>query len=91
MKDMNMIDSCQAHLPVQYTLNIKFNSFLRSDTGVVIDSELHLIRRANQASCLLHWMSVFTLAVPHLLFPLQQNQYYDNILKTKLLCLPSYK
>ena len=24
MNDINLIDSCQAHLPVQYTSNIKF-------------------------------------------------------------------
>ena len=24
MKDINLIDSCQAHLPVQYALNIEF-------------------------------------------------------------------
>ena len=36
MKDINMIDSCQAHLPVQFTLRTS-NSFARSDTGAVID------------------------------------------------------
>ena len=39
MKDINLIDSCQAHLPVQYAS--KSNSFARSDTDVVIDSEPH--------------------------------------------------
>ena len=33
MNDINLMDSCQAHLPVQYVSKIK------SDTGVVIDSE----------------------------------------------------
>ena len=35
MNDTDMIDSCQAHLPVQQALNIEL-------TGVVIDSEPHL-------------------------------------------------
>ena len=35
MNDINWIDKCQAHLPIQY-------SFARSDTGDVIDSEPHL-------------------------------------------------
>ena len=34
-----LIDSCQAHLPVQYASNIEF--IARSDTGIVIDSEPH--------------------------------------------------
>ena len=42
MNDTNLIDSCQAHLPMKRTSNI--NSFARSDTGVVIDSEPHLSR-----------------------------------------------
>ena len=36
MIDINLIDSCQAHLPEQYASNI--DSFARSDTGVVTDS-----------------------------------------------------
>ena len=39
MNYSNLIDSGQAHLPVQYASNIY--SFARSDTGVVIDSEPH--------------------------------------------------
>ena len=39
MNYTNLIDSCQAHLPVQYAPNI--SSFARSDTGVVIDSQPH--------------------------------------------------
>ena len=35
INDKYMIDSCQAHLPMQYASNI---SLARSDTGVVIDS-----------------------------------------------------
>ena len=42
MNYTNLIDSCQAQLPVQYASNIKF--IARSDTGVVIDSEPHLSR-----------------------------------------------
>ena len=42
MNDINLIDSCQAHLPVQYA-SIS-NSYVRSDTGVVIDRESHLSR-----------------------------------------------
>ena len=41
MNYTDLIDSCQAHLPVQYASNIEF---ARSDTGVVIDSEPHLSR-----------------------------------------------
>ena len=45
MKYINMIDSCQAHLPMQYASNIvKFEFNARSDTGVVNDSKPHLIR-----------------------------------------------
>ena len=43
MKDTNLIDSCQAHLPVHYTLKIEF--IARSETGVVIDSEPQLSRK----------------------------------------------
>ena len=42
LNDINLIDSCQAHLPVQYALNIY--SICLCDTGVVIDSEPHLSR-----------------------------------------------
>ena len=38
IKDINLIDSCQAHLPVQYASTS--NSFARSNTGVVIQSEI---------------------------------------------------
>ena len=39
MEDTNLIDICQAPLSLQYTS--KHQTFARSDTGVVIDSELH--------------------------------------------------
>ena len=44
MNDTNMIDSCQAHLLVLRTSN----SFARSDTCIVIDSELHLSHVQNK-------------------------------------------
>ena len=62
MNYMNLIDSCQAHLSVQNASNIEL--IRQSDTGVVIDSEPHRVARAKQASCLLHWLSMFKLAVP---------------------------
>ena len=37
MNDTNLIDTCQAHLPVQYASNIEF--IARSDTGVLTASE----------------------------------------------------
>ena len=37
MNDINLIDSCQAHLPMQDALNTI--SFAMNDTGIVIDSE----------------------------------------------------
>ena len=40
MNDINLIDSCQAHM--QYAPNI--DSFARNDTGFVIDSEPHQSR-----------------------------------------------
>ena len=42
MNKMNLIDSRQAQLPVQYAWNIEL--IFRYDTGVVIDSEPHLSR-----------------------------------------------
>ena len=42
MNYTNLIDNCQAHMPLQHALNI--NSFVRSGTGVVIDSEPHRSR-----------------------------------------------
>ena len=40
MKDINLIDSCQTHVPVNTLRTL--NSFTRSGTGVVIDSKPHL-------------------------------------------------
>ena len=40
MKDINLTDSCQAHLPVQYASNIEF--IHKKCTGFMIDSESHL-------------------------------------------------
>ena len=42
MKDINVIDSSQAHLRVQYASIVKFIC-QKCDTAVVIDSEPHLI------------------------------------------------
>ena len=50
------------------------NSFAKSDTGVVINSEPHLSRTCKQAYCLLNWMFVFTMAVPPFSFTLLQNR-----------------
>ena len=55
MKDINLIDSCQAHLPVQYASNIQL---IRQKWHWCSDWQ-----RATPA-CLLHWLSVFTLADP---------------------------
>ena len=47
-------DSCQAHLPVQHASNMKL---------IVVMTASHTwVPRAKQASCLLHWLSVFKLA-----------------------------
>ena len=62
MNDINLIDSCPAHLPVQYASNMEF--IRRSDTGVVIDRELHLSRTSKTRILLSHWLSVFTQALP---------------------------
>ena len=50
------------------------NLFARCDTGVVTDSEQHMSCTCKQASCLLDWLSVFTLAVPLFRFALQKNR-----------------
>ena len=42
MNDTNLIDNCQARLPVQYARTS--NAFTRSDTGVVIDCEPNMSR-----------------------------------------------
>ena len=41
------------------------------------------VARAKQASCLLHWLSMFILTVPLFRFTLQQHRYYDYILTLK--------
>ena len=51
----NLIDSCQAHLPLD-TLRTS-NSFARSDTDVVIDREPHLSRTCK--TCLLFCFFLF--------------------------------
>ena len=56
------------------------NSFARSDTGVVLDSEPHPSHKCKQVSCLLHWLYVFKLAVPLFRFTLRQSRLYDYVL-----------
>ena len=53
-----MIDSCQAHMLVQYASNIEF---ARSDTEVVIDREAHL--RGTPESHLQNKLDCFALFV----------------------------
>ena len=71
MNYTNLIAKCQAHLPVQYALHVEL--IRRSDTGIMIDSEPHLVARAKQTSRLLHWLSMFKLAVQLFHFTLQLN------------------
>ena len=62
MNDINWIDSYQAHMPGN-TLRTS-NSFARSDTGVVIDSESHEQNRTLVCSigCLcLSWLFRFSI------------------------------
>ena len=49
MNYKNLMDSCQAHLHVQFASN----SFTSSDTGIVIDSEPHPSRVAHAKTSLL--------------------------------------
>ena len=86
MNDINLIDSCQAHLHVQYASNKTAakltclcnalrtsNSFPRSDTGVVIESEPHLSLTCktrllfapfNGCQCS-HWLFCFSVLHPN--------------------------
>ena len=72
MNYTNLIDSCQAHLPAQ-CVSIS-NLFARSDAGVVIDSEPHPSRTCKTSFLFVHWLSMFTLAVPLFRLSLQQNR-----------------
>ena len=57
-------------------------------SDVVIDSEPHRSRtHAKQASCLLHWMSAFTLVVS--LFVLHSNKTVNTITYKKQNCFVS--
>ena len=53
VSDINLIDSCQAHLPVQYASNLR---------SVVITGSNTCVARAKHTSCLFHLLSLFTLA-----------------------------
>ena len=81
MKDIHLIDNCQAHLPVRYAF-LTLNSFVRSDTGVLIDSELQPSCTC-KTSLLFAPLAVFTMSVPLFHFTLQQNGYHNCILNTK--------
>ena len=73
MKDINLIDSCKAYLPVA----ICFEHGIHSPevTMMLCLTASHTWGAcAKQASCLLHWMSVFTVAVPPICFTLQHNR-----------------
>ena len=63
MKYINMINSCQAHLPIQYTLIYQIHS-----QEVILLLWLTVshtwFAHANQAYSLLYWRSIFTLAIP---------------------------
>ena len=67
----NLIGSCQAHLPLQFASNINYSP----DVSLVLwlTASHTWVARAKQAPCLLHWLSVFTLAVLLFCFALQQN------------------
>ena len=55
-------------------------------------TENHIrVKREKQASCLLHWLSLFTLADPLFHFTLRPNRYYNYILNTKLFCFLDYQ
>ena len=85
----NLTDSCQAHLPVHFASNIEF---IRQNVTLVLwlTGSHTWVACAKQASCLLHWLSVFTLAVRLFRFALQQNSLYDYMLNTKLFYLLNY-
>ena len=68
MNYTNLIDSCQAHLPVQY--DSTSNSFTRSDTDVVIDGEPHLSRTCKTSLLFAPLAAPVQLAVPLFYFTL---------------------
>ena len=82
MNYINLIDSCQAHLPVQYASNIKF---IRQMWYWCCDWQ-QAAPESQVQNKLLHWLSVFTLAVSLFRFTLQQNREYDYISNAKMLC-----
>ena len=72
MKQINMIDSCQAHLPMQFASNTEIYS---PEVTLLLWLTLRCTwsPHAKQASCLLYWLSPFKLAVLLSHFTLQQN------------------
>ena len=78
MNYTTLIDSCQAHLPMQRA------SFARSDTGVVIDSEPQPSRTC-KTSFLFALLAVRVQAdCSAFPFSLRVNRYHDYILNTIL-------
>ena len=64
MKDINVIDSSQAHLRVQYASIVKFIC-QKCDTAVVIDSEPHLILTCKTSIGCLRSYWLFRFSVLH--------------------------
>ena len=80
MNYTNLIGSCQAHLPMHFASNIE----LRSDTGIVIDSEPHLSRTCKTS--LLCALLAVRIQAGYVAFPftLRLTCIYDYILNTKM-------
>ena len=58
MKYTQLIDSCQAHLSVHRTHSSEVTLMF------LLKASHTRVARAKQAPCLLHWLTVFKLAVP---------------------------
>ena len=84
MNDTNMIDGCQAHLPMQYA------SLAKSDTDVVIDREPDQSRTCKTSFLFALWLSVFKLAVPLFRFMLLYFKY-KAVLMPKLKIFLCYR
>ena len=56
--------------------------------GIIFARKAHLSRTCKQASCLLHWLFVFKLAIPLFHFTLRLNRLYDFNLNTKPFTIP---
>ena len=68
MKDINVVDICQAHLSVQFASNIDL-SFAKSDTDIVIDSKPHSSYTYNTSLL----FAPLAVRVPLFRFTLRQN------------------